>query len=284
MKKKTLVAVISLSLLSVTCSNAADNSLAYTQNNTQSVYVQKIGIEQDLQGSWFGTNGKDSMMLIFMNNMVGLALNNQQIYGNYTVNGNQLNMQFQNGKSLSYTMKLNGDVLILDNITLHRHNMQQPQNNPNNGGWGNSQVQNDSTNTYPQQSTPQSSGGWGGGNTNNGMPQNNGAPQGGSWGGNDVAPQNNGYGANALTGRWSSMTPQGEFAFQFSNNQYVCFVNNQQIETGTYQYDPASGNFNFRITSGQAAGSQGTNRIFVQGNTMTIQFQNGGQMNFQKSY
>ncbi len=298
--KKTFIAVclsLTVSFSGAVSARTCTDAL-YSPADNSVFKVATVGIEQNLQGSWFGTNGKDTMMLIFMNNMVGMALNGQQIYGNFSVNGNQLLMRFQNGKSLSYTMNLNGDVLILDNsITLNRQmqnqvpNNQYPQNTNNGGtqgsgeGWGGSQSQ---TNGGWGNTQGQSSGGWGGGDSSGG------APKGGTWGGNDTgATGNNQWGSQGndypqivpqstdiLTGKWTCSTPQGELNFVFNNGQYICIVNGQQIETGMYRYDQSTGNFNFQITSGQAAGSSGTNRIFVQGNNMSIQFQNGGQMNF----
>ena len=172
MKKSFIAVCLSLAVSlsgSVYAQNYASDAVYYPSGS--SVQVKTVGLEQNLQGSWFGTNGKDSMLLIFMNNMVGMALNGQQIYGNFTVNGNQLVMRFQNGKSLSYNMNLNGDVLVLDNsITLNRQqagsNPQIPQSDngtsiyqdgqtrgdfqsQNNGGWGGG-------------TQGQSSGGWGG--------------------------------------------------------------------------------------------------------------------------
>ena len=302
MKKSFIAVCLSLAVSlsgSVYAQNYASDAVYYPSGS--SVQVKTVGLEQNLQGSWFGTNGKDSMLLIFMNNMVGMALNGQQIYGNFTVNGNQLVMRFQNGKSLSYNMNLNGDVLVLDNsITLNRQqagsNPQIPQSDngtriyqdgqtrddsqsQNNGGWGGG-------------SQGQSSGGWGGSDNSGGAPKN------GTWGGNNGGSsantenwggsQGNNFpqsmpSGDILNGKWSCQTPQGEFAFVFNNGQYVCIVNGQQIETGMYRYDQSSGNFNFQITSGQSAGASGTNRVYVQGNNMSIQFQNGGQMNFVKS-
>ncbi|MBO6258902.1 MAG: hypothetical protein J6M93_06180 [Succinivibrio sp.] len=238
-----------------------------------------------LQGGWMGSNGKDVMKLVFMGDMVGLELNNQQAFGNFFVNGNQLQMKFTNGKSLSYSFTLNNNVLILDNsVRLERQNM---QNVPSGG------------NTAPttQPSVPQSSGGaptggtWGGPATSSGGQQN-------GWVGGDSSGQpSESYvptqpapptgpqvakDGGILNGTWSCQTPQGVIAFTFQGQSYACFVNNQQTETGVFQYDPSSGNFNYQITSGASTGVSGQNRIFVQGNIMTLIMPNGMQMVFQK--
>ncbi len=76
---------------------------------------------QALQGSWMGTNGQQTLILMFMGNNCALVLNGAQLLGNWNLVGNRLTMQFQNGNSLSYSVALQGNTLILDgNLRLMR--------------------------------------------------------------------------------------------------------------------------------------------------------------------
>ena len=73
MKKSFIAVCLSLAVSlsgSVYAQNYASDAVYYPSGS--SVQVKTVGLEQNLQGSWFGTNGKDSMLLIFMNNMVKL--------------------------------------------------------------------------------------------------------------------------------------------------------------------------------------------------------------------
>ena len=90
---------------------------------------------QALQGAWAGSNGSDTMLLMFMGNICGLSLNGREMYGMWSLSGDRLNMQFQNGKSLSYTVDLRGDSLILDgSVQLTRQAMPGQPGGPAVGG------------------------------------------------------------------------------------------------------------------------------------------------------
>ncbi|MBO4300525.1 MAG: hypothetical protein J5861_02875 [Desulfovibrio sp.] len=79
---------------------------------------------QALQGAWSGSNGQDTLILMFMGNTCALGLNGQQMAGVWNLAGDRLTLQFQNGKSLSYSVSLQGDALILDgNLRLARQAM-----------------------------------------------------------------------------------------------------------------------------------------------------------------
>ncbi len=81
-------------------------------------------ITQALQGAWMGTDGRQTLLIIFQGNNCGFALNNQQTFGAWSVQGDRLNLSFQNGKSVSYQFVLSGNTLILDGtIRLQRQNM-----------------------------------------------------------------------------------------------------------------------------------------------------------------
>lgn len=265
---------------------------AGTAEDNSGFYRGSDNYQNLLQGAWLGTNGRDTMKLILMNNMVGLELNGQQVFGTFSVNGNQLVMNFNNGKSVTYSFNLNNNVLILDNsVRLERQNMQMPNGN----GGSTPAASNPTGSNVPSSGGAPGGGTWGGGQ--NSSQQNGGwigpdtGNQSGGWIGPDTGNQTGGnnintstvpHGGNILQGTWFCQTPQGVIAFTFTDNSYTCFVNNQQTETGNYQYDPSSGNFNYQITSGQSSGVSGTNRIFVQNNIMTLVMPNGMQMMFQK--
>ena len=91
---------------------------------------------QALQGAWAGSNGRDTLILMFMGSNCALGMNGQQMAGVWNLAGNRLNMQFQNGKTLSYSIAMQGDSLILDgNMRLTRQAMPgMPQTAPFPGG------------------------------------------------------------------------------------------------------------------------------------------------------
>ena len=230
---------------------------------------------QALQGAWAGSNGSDTMLLMFMGNVCGMALNGQQMYGMWSLAGDRLNIRFQNGKTLSYSIAIQGDSLILDgNVRLTRQAMPnqpgggvpggqpvQPQQ-PQPGGWGQPQPGPQPQGSgwgQPQQPQP---GGWG-------QPQPGPQPQGGGWG----APQPQ-VGPTPLEGSWFLQTPQGRLTFRFMGNRYAQLFNGQLAEEGTFNYLP-DGRLQYRITGGQNAGQSGENRVMVNGNTLTFIWANG---------
>jgi hypothetical protein len=91
---------------------------------------------QLLQGAWAGSDGSTSVILMFMGQSCGIAVNNQQMYGTWEVRGGRLDLRFQNGKTLSYAFAVQGDVLILDgSMRLTRQPMPQ-QGGGQQPGWG----------------------------------------------------------------------------------------------------------------------------------------------------
>ena len=75
-------------------------------------------------------------------------------------------------------------------------------------------------------------------------------------------------------------TPQGLLVYLLQNNNYIVTLNNQQIETGRYEFNPASHDFRYQILSGQNQGMTGTHKVYVQGNQLMFVAPNGNQMVF----
>ena len=151
---------------------------------------------QALTGMWMGQFNGQMFVMIFMDNgMCGLGINNQQFYGNYTVQGSYLHMQMQNGQTLDVEFSVQGDTLqFSDGTVLKRQQMPAGQ---------------------PQAQQP---GPWGQ------------APQGQP---NSAGMQP--AGTSPLEGTWSAQTPNGMFVFEFRGNQYRAVVNGMQIEAGMFQ-------------------------------------------------
>lgn len=216
---------------------------------------------QALQGAWAGSNGRDTLILMFMGSNCALGMNGQQMAGVWNLAGNRLNIQFQNGKTLSYSIAMQGDSLILDgNMRLTRQAMPgMPQAAPFPGG-------------QPQGGQPQG-GSWGG------QPQGGtwgGQPQGGTWGGQ---PQQPFAAASPLEGSWSVQIPQGRRSFRFAGNRYAQLLNGQVLEEGVFSLLP-DGRFQFQVTSGQYAGQRGENRVSINGNALTVTWPEGNSITF----
>ena len=231
---------------------------------------------QALQGIWSGSNGQDMMILMFQGNACALGLNGQQMAGVYSLSGNRLFMQFQNGRSISYALGLEGDTLVLDgSVRLARQNapaFSQPSWGAGSGAqpggtWGGGS--NDA----------QPGGSWGGGS--------NGAPQGGTWGGGSNGAQPGGSWGGApqaerhsiLDGTWSVMLSQGKRSFRFTGNRYAQLINAQMVEEGLFSVTP-DGRFSYQVTSGNFTGVRGENRIQVTGNSLTMTWPEGNSLTF----
>ena len=237
-------------------------------------YMMKTGYEQQLQGSWMASNGDVTVGIIFMNNMMGLNYNGATKYGTFTIEGSKLTMHVQDGQVQTWNFSLQGNQLNLDGMILTRVNL--PGGNNNGGAWGNGGNNN--------------GGAWGnGGNSNggawgNGGNNNGGAPKGGTWDGDPnnpaTVPPANGGAATPVDGRWVLNTPQGLLVYLLQNNNYIVTLNNQQIETGRYEFNPASHDFRYQILSGQNQGMTGTHKVYVQGNQLMFVAPNGNQMVF----
>ncbi len=86
---------------------------------------------QALQGTWTGMDGSASVILMFKDNKCSMSVNDLQMTGTWNTAGSTLNIQFQNGKSLSYTFAVQGSSLIL-NGSLKLKKQQMPRQD----GWG----------------------------------------------------------------------------------------------------------------------------------------------------
>lgn len=153
---------------------------------------------QALQGSWMGTDGQKTLILMFNGNNCALALNGLQMPGVWNLAGNRLTIRFQNGQSLSYSVALQGGTLILDgNLRLMRTGGTGPNVAPPTG--------------YPQ----------------NGIGPNSFPP---------TSPGPAAY--SPLEGTWSVQIPQGTRSFRFTGNRYAQLLNGQVVEEGEFQYSP----------------------------------------------
>ena len=248
-------------------------------------YMMKTGYEQQLQGSWMASNGDVTVGIIFMNNMMGLNYNGATKYGTFTIEGSKLTMHVQDGQVQTWNFSLQGNQLNLDGMILTRVNL--PGGNNNGGAWGNG----GNNNGGAWGNGGNSNGGaWGNGGNNGGAwgngENNGGAPKGGTWSGDSnnpvtvPAPPVNGGAATPVDGRWVLNTPQGLLVYLLQNNNYIVTLNNQQIETGRYEFNPASHDFRYQILSGQNQGMTGTHKVYVQGNQLMFVAPNGNQMVF----
>ena len=281
-------------------------------------YMMKTGYEQQLQGSWMASNGDVTVGIIFMNNMMGLNYNGATKYGTFTIEGSKLTMHVQDGQVQTWNFSLQGNQLNLDGMILTRVNL--PGGNNNGGAWGNGGNNNggawgnggNSNGGAWGNGGNNNGGAWGnggnnnggawgnggnnnggawgnGGNSNggawgNGGNNNGGAPKGGTWDGDPnnpaTVPPANGGAATPVDGRWVLNTPQGLLVYLLQNNNYIVTLNNQQIETGRYEFNPASHDFRYQILSGQNQGMTGTHKVYVQGNQLMFVAPNGNQMVF----
>ena len=219
---------------------------------------------QALQGAWAGSNGRDSIILMFMGSNCGMGLNGQQLYGMWTLMGDRLTMQFQNGQSLSYTAALQGDTLVLDgNMRLTRQVMpNMPAGQAQQGGWGQPQQQSQGGG-WGQPQQPQQ-GGWG-------QPQQR--PQGGGWGQSQQQP-GVGSAPGPLEGRWVWVhsSPNRSMGFEFSGNRFSSWMPDRRA-TGTYTV--SGGRLIMQHETGPDAGKTDNLAVEVQGNLLYIGVQPG---------
>ncbi|MBO4368909.1 MAG: hypothetical protein J5803_02240 [Desulfovibrio sp.] len=88
-----------------------------------------------LQGAWAGSRGRDSLVLIFTQNVCAMGMNNEELYGIWNTRGNTLHLRLERDKVLNFTYSLRGDTLTLDGgIVLTR---QSAVNRPTIPGFGN---------------------------------------------------------------------------------------------------------------------------------------------------
>ncbi|MBP3731231.1 MAG: hypothetical protein J6I40_07170, partial [Mailhella sp.] len=194
---------------------------------------------QALQGTWAGTDGSVSIILMFNGNSCGLNMNGQQTFGTWNIAGNKINMHLQTGKSVSYTYALQGNTLILGrSIRLLRQQM------PQQGGQGG---------TWQQ---PQQPGGWG-------QPQ----PQQPGWGQPQQQPMAQ---PSPLLGRWTCASNSGNFymVMVFTENLCIVYFNGSELERSTYTY--SNGQLTQNMLSGKAAGRTLVWECQLNGNSMVI--------------
>ncbi|MBR4605782.1 MAG: hypothetical protein IKO41_06100 [Lachnospiraceae bacterium] len=103
------------------------------------------------------------------------------------------------------------------------------------------------------------------------MPQSQPMP-GMDFGGSQTSP---------LDGLWFAQTPQGARAFRFQGNFYAQLLNGQVMEEGQFSLSP-DGRFFYRVTSGPYAGQSGENRVFLQGQTLTMSWPDGSALTYQR--
>ncbi|MCR4667363.1 MAG: hypothetical protein K5657_08760 [Desulfovibrio sp.] len=68
-----------------------------------------------LQGAWAGSNGRDSLVIIFSGNVCAMGMNNEELYGFWSSRGNSLKITLERNKSLNFSYTLHGDTLTLNN-------------------------------------------------------------------------------------------------------------------------------------------------------------------------
>ena len=88
-----------------------------------------------LQGTWAGSNGQNTMTLLFNGNQCVMNMNGQQMQGVWNLQQNQLMISFQNGKTVRFSAELRNSTLILDgDIVLQKQGAPQggvfPQQSP----------------------------------------------------------------------------------------------------------------------------------------------------------
>lgn len=281
--KLLLSAVIGLS---VTATGIANADILPLPGASQINPAMSSGFEQQLQGAWASTQGGHYVMVIFMNNMMGITYDNMTAYGTFMISGNQLIFSAQTGETQSWNFTVQGNQLNLDGMILQRQQINAP--GPNTVPGPNTPPTNvPGPNPTP---TPGNGGGapsggiWGPAPNSGSNPGPNPGSNGGIWG---PAP-NNGHltpptpnpgpaAGSVIDGVWGAQSPNGLMQYAFRGGQYSFGINGQVMETGTYSYNPQTGECQFRILTGQAAGQSGSNRIYVQGNQLIMEFPNGAK-------
>lgn len=262
--KLLLSAVIGLS---VTATGIANADILPLPGASQINPAMSSGFEQQLQGAWASTQGGHNVIVIFMNNMMGITYDTMTAYGTFMISGNQLIFRAQTGETQSWNFTVQGNQLNLDGMILQR----QPINAPG-------------PNTVPGPYTPPTP--VPGPNPNPTPGNGGGAPSGGIWGpapnpgpnpGPNPTPNPGPAAGSVIDGVWGAQSPNGLMQYAFRGGQYSFGINGQVMETGIYSYNPQTGECQFRILTGQAAGQSGSNRIYVQGNQLIMEFPNGAK-------
>ena len=273
--KLLLSAVIGLS---VTATGIANADILPLPGASQINPAMSSGFEQQLQGAWASTQGGHNVIVIFMNNMMGITYDNMTAYGTFMISGNQLIFRAQTGETQSWNFTIQGNQLNLDGMILQRQPINAPGPNPVPGP-------NPGPTTVPN---PNPTPGNGGGAPSGGIwgpapnPGPNHGSNGGVWGpgpnpGPNPTPNPGPAAGSVIDGVWGAQSPNGLMQYAFRGGQYSFGINGQVMETGTYSYNPQTGECQFRILTGQAAGQSGSNRIYVQGNQLIMEFPNGAK-------
>ena len=196
-----------------------------------------------LQGAWIGSRGRDSLVLVFMNNVCAMGMNAEELYGLWSVHGNTLSLRLERDKVLDFTYALRGDTLILDrDIRLER---------------------------YPLRSQKEVIPGFGDSSPHH--PRNN-----------DFGPSSSdfsGFGGGApIDGAWVSRTSQGEAQFVFSGSEYTFYLKGREVEGGRFSYK--KNQLHYTITRGAGAGKSGQHKAVLKGDTLQITSSNGQTLTF----
>ena len=281
--KLLLSAVIGLS---VTATGIANADILPLPGASQINPAMSSGFEQQLQGAWASTQGGHNVIVIFMNNMMGITYDNMTAYGTFMISGNQLIFRAQTGETQSWNFTVQGNQLNLDGMILQRQPINAPGPNPVPGpNPGPNTVPGPNPTTVPN---PNPTPGNGGGAPSGGIwgPAPNPGPNPGSNGGiwepgpnpgPNPTPNPGPAAGSVIDGVWGAQSPNGLMQYAFRGGQYSFGINGQVMETGTYSYNPQTGECQFRILTGQAAGQSGSNRIYVQGNQLIMVFPNGAK-------
>lgn len=283
--KLLLSAVIGLS---VTATGIANADILPLPGASQINPAMSSGFEQQLQGAWASTQGGHNVIVIFMNNMMGITYDNMTAYGTFMISGNQLIFRAQTGETQSWNFTIQGNQLNLDGMILQRQPINAPGPNPVPGpNPGPNTVPGPNPTTVPN---PNPTPGNGGGAPSGGIwgpapnPGPNPGSNGGVWGpapntepATPTTPIPGTAAGSVIDGVWGAQSPNGLMQYAFRGGQYSFGINGQVMETGTYSYNPQTGECQFRILTGQAAGQSGSNRIYVQGNQLIMEFPNGAK-------
>ena len=283
--KLLLSAVIGLS---VTATGIANADILPLPGASQINPAMSSGFEQQLQGAWASTQGGHNVIVIFMNNMMGITYDNMTAYGTFMISGNQLIFRAQTGETQSWNFTVQGNQLNLDGMILQRQPINAPGPNPVPGpNPGPNTVPGPNPTTVPN---PNPTPGNGGGAPSGGIwgpapnPGPNPGSNGGVWGpapntepATPTTPIPGTAAGSVIDGVWGAQSPNGLMQYAFRGGQYSFGINGQVMETGTYSYNPQTGECQFRILTGQAAGQSGSNRIYVQGNQLIMEFPNGAK-------
>ena len=86
--------------------------------------IQGPSAQASLEGAWVAGDGQTMVIMMFSKGICGLTINGQQIFGPYSVEGNILKVQFNNGRVLNLAFSIDGNTLRLaDGTVLIRQNL-----------------------------------------------------------------------------------------------------------------------------------------------------------------